>query len=69
VSDKQPLFDLPPEAYPFTVEFLRSDTKEVVHTIHVPGPGAVTVPGLRQQYGVEMEVRVTYADGEVSESK
>lgn len=50
--------DLPADAFPFTVEFLRTDTGEVVHTIRVEGPGALAVPALRHKYGVTIDVRI-----------
>lgn len=60
--------DLPAEAYPFTLEFFKKDTKEVVHTIEVTGPGTVDVPGLSTVHG-PIGVRVTFADGEVIEDQ
>jgi hypothetical protein len=55
--------DLSRECFPFTIEFLnRAD--EVVHTITVPEPGVIKVPGLAAEHG-SCAVRVSYATGEV----
>lgn len=59
MSDRPTVFhDLPAEDFPFTVEFLRVDTEEVVHRIRVTGPGAVEIPPLAKIHGVEMKVRI-----------
>lgn len=55
---------LPADHYPFRVEFIAARTGAVVHEIRVSGPGAIQVPGLRDQHG-PIAVRVTYADGAV----
>lgn len=65
MSENVPFHNLPADRFPFTIEFLRVDTKEVVHTIRVEGAGALVVPPLAQQYGVRVSVRVTFPDGEV----
>jgi hypothetical protein len=44
--------------FPFVVEFIRTDTQEVVHSIRVDGPGAVRVPPLGKELGVEIDVRI-----------
>lgn len=63
-DDQQIAFhDLSPESFPFTIEFFRVDTLEVVHTIEVLGPGAVHVPPLANQLGVRVGVRMHFADG------
>lgn len=59
--------DLPATAFPFLIEFMRSDNGEVVHSIHVTGPGALEIPALRKEHGVPISVRVIYADGEIVE--
>lgn len=56
--------DLPAHEFPFTVEFFREDTGEVVHTIEVAGPGGFTVPALGQEHGVSIGVRVITPSGE-----
>jgi hypothetical protein len=56
-------FDIPEDQFPFTIEFLRSDTHEVVHTIVITEPGGMKVPPLRQQLGVPVNVRITRKDG------
>lgn len=50
--------NLGPEAFPFTIEFLRADNGAVVHRIEVTGPGAVDVPPLAREHGVEIGVRI-----------
>jgi hypothetical protein len=60
--------DLPASYFPVTIEMLRSDTKEVVHRIVVSGPGAVEIPALREREGVPIGVKMTTADGHVTES-
>lgn len=52
--------DLPAEDFPFTIEFMRADTNEVVHTIRVEGPGVVSVPALAKRLGVEIKVRTVH---------
>ena len=61
MTDKPTAFhDLPADAFPFTIEFFRADTKEVVHTIRVEGPGMVEVPPLSKMHGgVEIDTRIT----------
>lgn len=54
--------DLPPEAFPFTAEIIRSDTGAVVHTIRVDGPGAFHVPSFAH-LGVRIDARITFSDG------
>lgn len=61
-------FDPKPEQYPFTVEFLSVQTDEVVHSIHVDGPGAMEIPSLIREHG-RTWVRIKWGDGEVTESK
>lgn len=56
-------FDIPGEAYPFTMEFINDETGEALETIQVTGPGAIHIPG----QDVPTRVRITYANGEVSE--
>lgn len=62
--------DLPADDFPFTIEFFRTDTGEVVHTILVEGPGSVLVPALTKQYGgVKMGARVVDKYGKSSQSE
>lgn len=57
--------DLPAHYFPFTIEFFREDTGEVVHTIEVAGPGGFTVPALGQEHGVPIGVRAIAANGKI----
>lgn len=54
--------DLPADAFPFTVEFIARNTGEVVHSIHVDGPGALVVPALAGKHG-PIDVRVVSPQG------
>lgn len=54
--------DLPAEAFPFTIEFLRHDTREVVHSILVDGPGVIAVPALAGKHG-PIDVRLVTPQG------
>lgn len=49
--------DLPPEAFPFAIELFRTDNGEVVWRTEVYGPGAIEVPGLGAELGVELGAR------------
>jgi hypothetical protein len=60
--------DLPAGAFPFTVELLRADTREVVWKATVDGPGAVIVPGPDVTGPGRKIARVTFADGTVEEA-
>lgn len=55
--------DLPAEYFPAVAEFLDVNGK-VIHTIYIPGPGAVTIPALAEKHG-PVTVRLTYGNGEV----
>lgn len=63
MTDNVAFGDLPADAFPFTIEFFRHDTGEVVHTIHVPGPGAIAVPALAADVGVKIDVRIISPQG------
>ena len=55
-----PFHNVPVEAFPFTVEFIRESDGEILHSTTVEGPGALLIPGL----GLEPKtVRITYATG------
>lgn len=57
--------DLPADAFPFTIVFTRVDTGQVVHRIHVAGPGAVTVPALSRLHGgVRIDARIVHGQME-----
>lgn len=60
--------DLPESDFPFSIEFLDSESGRVVWGKRVEGPGALLVPGRREtNEGRPVRVRVTYPDGEVQE--
>lgn len=54
--------DLPAAAFPIKVEMYSVETNELVHTINVPGPGAIHVPG-QAILGTRVWIRVTTPDG------
>lgn len=53
------LVDLPEQAYPFTIEYIRASDDEVIGKVCVTGPGAIEVPSLVKKHG-PMKVRLTY---------
>lgn len=62
MTDNVAFGDLPADAFPFTIQFLRHDTREVVHSIYVDGPGAIAVPALKDKYG-PIDVRMITPQG------
>lgn len=60
--------DLPADAFPFTMEILDADTREVVWAVTVDGPGAIRVPGLDETGPGRKIARITWADGSVVEA-
>ena len=59
--------DFPASAFPFTVELLQADTREVVWKTTVDGPGLLIVPGLDMTGPGRKIARITFADGTVQE--
>ncbi len=64
--------DLPREKYPFKIEYLHPETREVVDsvTVEAPAPGtrnALYIPPLAKMLGHPVAVRITFADGQVQE--
>lgn len=47
--------DLPAELFPFTVEYLDADSKQVVESTTVEGPGAIQIPG-KEALGVRATI-------------
>lgn len=67
-----PRFDLPPSAFPFTLEGLHPDTRAVVWSRTVERPedvAVVYIPPLALIHGHRVEIRVRYADGSVDEER
>ncbi len=69
MSDARPegYFQFAPSAFPIQIEILRSDTRELVWKQVMEKPtgdtaGQMTIPPVRQMYGVEAIVRVKFAD-------
>jgi hypothetical protein len=61
-------FDLPAEAYPFTVEFLDATTFGPVWSATVTAPGLMRIPAARElNGGAPVITRITFADGDVRE--
>ena len=58
--------DLPASAYPFTIEMLDKDTREVYETIYVEGPGAVKINPKPAHVRVA-GTRITLGTGHVEE--
>ena len=56
--------DLPPDAFPFTIDFFTFVGRKHVHSITVDGPGAVHVPGLAEELGEPVMIVTTFADGQ-----
>jgi hypothetical protein len=60
--------DLPASAFPFKVELLDAETREVVWSATSDGPGVMRIPG-PDELGPRLKAaRVTLADGTVMES-
>ena len=60
--------DLPPDSFPFTMELLDAETREVRWSATADGPGAVRIPGSHETNGGKpVAVRVTFGSGEVVE--
>lgn len=51
--------DLPEQAFPFLIEYIRASDGETVDQVCVTGPGAIEVPPLAEKHG-PMRVRLTY---------
>jgi hypothetical protein len=58
-------YDLPEDSFPFSIKFFRKDTDELLLTEVVTSPGAIVIPPLAKQLGVEIYVTVEYPDGQV----
>lgn len=39
-----PFYDLPPHAFPFTIEYIDDDTGELLERVEVEGPGVTCIP-------------------------
>lgn len=65
--------DLPPDCFPFVVEFYNPATSEMVHSILVEEPPTgepvkITIPPLKKQLGYKVGVRVKFANGTIEEA-
>lgn len=58
-------YDLPEDSFPFSIKFFRKDTDELLLTQVCTGPGALVIPPLGKQLGVEVYVTVEYPDGQI----
>lgn len=58
-------YELPPDAFPFTLQYLRADTCQVIYAQRVTGPGCLKIPPLGPRYGVPIAARIITADGAV----
>jgi hypothetical protein len=60
--------DLPASSFPFTMELLDVETREVCWSATADGPGVVRIPGKEETNGGKpVAVRVTFGNGEVVE--
>jgi hypothetical protein len=59
--------DVPNERFPIVIEMFRVDTGEVVWSQFISGPGAVTIPPLKDMQGVAIGTRVIDGTGLVEE--
>lgn len=53
--------DLSADSFPFTIEFFSSEGT-LLDTIHVPGPGAIHIPGYGGK-GAPITIRLRFPDG------
>lgn len=60
-----PYFELPPEAFPITLRFYRTDTDELVHEMTVPGPGPIHIPAVARKVGQSVRVEAHWDDGTI----
>jgi hypothetical protein len=61
--------DLPASAFPFTMELLDAETREVRWSQKVTGAAAIRVPSRDEiNDGKPLTSRITFADGEVVET-
>lgn len=67
VATKSVFADLPASAFPFTIEFLRTDTGEVLWSTVATGPGGSHIPKLGSP-DYRLMCRMTFANGEVVEA-
>ena len=59
--------DLPADAFPFTMELLDAETREVRWSVRVDGPGATKVPGRNEiNEGRPVIARIIRKDGTVA---
>jgi hypothetical protein len=65
-----PRFDLPPGAFPVTIEALHPETRAVVWSARVERPEEtflLYIPPLKLIHGHPVVIRMRFADGSVSE--
>lgn len=51
--------DLPKDSFPFVISYIDAETTEVIDTLTVEGPGAVSIPARP----FPVDVKVDFADG------
>lgn len=66
--------ELPESRFPFLLEALHPETREVVWSSKIEKPPAgkqmlVSIPALRKQLGHPVAIRVTYPDGTTDEQE
>ena len=62
------LHRLPARLFPLKIEAFRCGDRALIWAERVREPKTVTVPPLARMHGCLVEVRITYADGSVSEA-
>jgi hypothetical protein len=59
-------FDFPGSIFPFTMVFVNAeDHSQILHTIHVDGPGASAIPALSDIHGCPVGVVTIHNDGSI----
>jgi hypothetical protein len=68
MCDLTAFHDLPASSFPFTMELLDAETREVCWSATADGPGALRIPSKHEVNGGKlMACRVTSGNGEVVE--
>ncbi len=66
-DEEPPFVDIPERLFPMKMEFYDVRSKEVYNTIHMEGPGVLSIPPCKN-FGIPpgfSGVRITYGDGTV----
>lgn len=63
IKHETPLYILPPEKYPVTIESHNAETGELLWTKTIQEPGPVEIPPLAKTHNCRVTVTVRFADG------